>query len=579
MTRLRRLPKDAVVLVALARLVALVALIALVALVALVFLRVPAAHALDAPASSTPRNARLSLDGAPAISGQEAALLAAALDESFASSPSVGLSAGVLHDGRTWTAARGLARLEPLIPATPRTTYRLASVTKTFTAIAAMKLVEEGKLHLDDEVQRFLPAFPRKPWPITVRQLLAHTSGIGHYRNHNDATSTTHVRVRDALKIFQERELLAEPGSRFVYTTFGYNLLGAVVEKAGGVSYEEAVRRLWEPLGMTRTSLERGVDERANDDALGYRLVGGAIAPSERIDISSRFAGGGMRSTVEDMLRWAHALLETAAGRPGALVSPAAWRAMTTPTVTADGRQADYGLGFAVYPQRGLHVVAHAGGQAETSTLLLLVPERSLAIALATNLEGDAKRLSALAERFTEILLEGGRRRPDLVAVDPVDDVIYDGLTRTFSWGITTRALPRASAQVDEAFTRLAALLSHESISPDPEAARARVRDAYHPAFGRVTPLVGGEIAGRLERALGARALERLRIEGPLAFFQAYADLCRKTPCPPKRQLPATLLDDIRRLQAQGALVPALVPQPPPASAPRAVPRMERGDR
>lgn len=551
MRRLRSVPGAPGAPVALAALAALVAPVALCPL----GLSSPAAAAVvDGSEAAAVASAAFALESAAAFSAAEQALLAAALDEAFAASPSVGLSVGVLHGERAWTAARGLARLEPPLAATPRTTYRMASVTKTFTAIAAMKLVEEGKLGLDDEVQRYLPAFPKKPWPVTVRQLLNHTSGIGHYRNRYDATSTTPVKVTEALQIFQGRELLVEPGSRFLYTTFGYNVLGAIIEKAGGRPFGEVLAGLWTPLGMTRTSLEHGLDERGPEDAFGYRLAGDptspALVPSERIDISARFGGGGARSTVEDMLRWARALLD------GALVSPATWQAMTTPTVTADGRQADYGLGFAVYPQRGLNVVAHAGGQAETSTLLLLVPERRFAVALATNLEGDARRLSALAERFTEIVLEAGRRRPDLVAASEADDVIYDGLVRFFSWGIARRKAPRANAQVDDAFGRLAGLFANDVIAADPEAARARLHEAYHPAFGRLSPLVGGEMASRLERAHGSAALEKLRLAGPLAFFQAYIDLCARTRCPPARSLPTGLVDAVKRLQAPGALQP-----------------------
>jgi CubicO group peptidase (beta-lactamase class C family) len=513
------------------------------------------------------------LETAPRLLEEDQARIGAAIDEVLASGPSAGISVGVLHEDRVFTTARGFARQQPHVAATPRTSYRMASVTKTFTATAALLLAEDGKLDLDAEVQRYVPGFPRKPWPITVRQLLAHTSGIGHYKDSRDARFTRRLSVEEALAVFQNRHLVAEPGTRYVYSTFGYNLLGAVIEAAAEAPFETVLsQRIFAPLGMTRTSLEKGLDARDVDDAHGYRLTsaarGGRIVPSERMDISARFAGGGARSTVEDMLRFSTALIE------GALLPAGPWATMTAPTVTLDGRQADYGLGVAVYPQRGLAVVAHAGGQWETSTLLFLVPERRLAIALATNLEGDAKRLSELAERVTEILLEGGRRRRELVGASPVDDVIYDGLNRFFSWGIARRMTPRLDADVDAAFAALPALFSRESIALAPEEARTRLREAFHPAFGRISPLVGGEIASALEGAYGPKDLERLRIEGPLAFFSSYLELCAREPCPPSRQLPPELALEIGRLSRPGALrekgrvPPPLAVTAMPASAP-----------
>lgn len=511
-------------------------------------------------------NPSWTLESAPRFDEEQQAALAAALDEAFALSPAAGLSVGVLWEDHAWTAARGLARLQPPEKATPQTTYRMASVTKTFTAVAVMKLAEEGKLSLDDEVQRFVPSFPRKPWPVTVRALLNHTSGIAHYRNARDARFTKHLTVPEALAVFQDRELLAEPGLHHVYSSFGYNLLGAVVESASGMSYGQYLKSaMFLPLGMTRSELERSAN-RGPGDAWGYRVVesrkGARLVPSDRMDISSRFAGGGTRSTAEDMLRWARALLA------GTLVTPATWAAMTTPTVTRDGRHADYGYGFAVYPLHGLVVVAHAGGQWETSTFLYLVPSRRLAVVLASNVESDQKRLSAFSQRATEILLEGGRRRPELTAPDPVDDVILDGARRIFSWGIATHDEPRTRAEVDLAFAQLPQLFSREAIAAAPDVARTRIRDAFHPAFGRVSPLVGGEIADRLEREFGAADLERLRMEGPLAFLLSYDALCTRRGCEASRVLPASLVADLKRMSQPGALTLApLAPQPSTAEA------------
>ena len=131
--------------------------------------------------------------------------------------------------------------------------YRLGSIAKTVTATAVLQLAEKGKLDLDAPVQRYVPSFPVKPWPLTCRQLLAHLGGVRWYEG-GEMESTQHYRsVTDALAMFKDDPLAFEPGTAFLYTSYGYNLLGAAVEGASGASYVEYVRRnVFAPAGMER---------------------------------------------------------------------------------------------------------------------------------------------------------------------------------------------------------------------------------------------------------------------------------------------------------------------------------------
>ena len=166
-----------------------------------------------------------------------------------------GLSIAVAVNGElAWSAGYGLADLENFVPAKALTMYRLASVSKPITAVAVMQLSEAGKIDLDHSIRRYVPTFPAKPWTITVRQLLGHLGGIRHYENSEEINSTRHYPdMLSPLKIFQNDPLVAEPGTRFHYSTYGYVLLGEAVESAAGQRYLDYVRsRVFVPAGMER---------------------------------------------------------------------------------------------------------------------------------------------------------------------------------------------------------------------------------------------------------------------------------------------------------------------------------------
>jgi serine beta-lactamase-like protein LACTB len=208
----------------------------------------------------------------------------------------------------------GFADLDNLVPATSTTVYNIGSVSKLITAVAVLQLVEAGRVGLDDPIQRYVPAFPEKAAPITIRHLLTHTSGIRHYRDAEFAGGPGDENVRpfasfdEAIGLFKDDTLLFRPGTFYHYSSYGVNLLQGMVEKASGLPFETyLIQHVWGPAGMLRTAFDvpgRIVPGRAR----GYALVEGRAVNSPYGDLTYKFASGGMLSTVEDLVRFGAAL-------------------------------------------------------------------------------------------------------------------------------------------------------------------------------------------------------------------------------------------------------------------------------
>ncbi len=529
--------------------------------------------ALAAAPATAAKDAPWSPASAPALPDKTAAMLDAVVDHALAGEPVAGVSAAVLFHGAVWHAARGDAVLPSrglrgaaaAREATARTSYRIASITKTFTAVSVMQLAADNKIDLGAEIQRYVPAYPDKSGPVTVKELLSHTGGVAHYRSMHDAMTTTPLDTAQSIALFAKRPLAAPPGQRFLYSSFGYNLLGAAVEEASGVPFGTYLEEhVLGPLGMTRTGLE-ALHLKDDDVAAGYRLAGGRIVPAEPLDISSRFASGGMRADVDDLLRYAHALLA------GTLVDKEVFARMTTPVVTRDGRQADYGMGFAVYPLHGRRVVAHAGGQPGTSSLLFMLPDDDLIVVLLTNLQGSAPLLTRISSSVAELLVDDGAPFRDLYAADPYDAVAFDGMSRIMSYGLVHDDASAPPAAVTRAFAALPALFARTRL---PFEAREALRDAYHPAFGRVSIRVGAEMARVLEAARGAAGVRALAHDSPAAFFHAYVDACAKARC--AHPLPPALNKLAARLDAAWKKTPEALRDLRPEAVPGDVAAAER---
>jgi serine beta-lactamase-like protein LACTB len=299
-----------------------------------------------------------------------------------------GLSIAVVSAGEpVWSQGYGVADLENNVPAKATTVYRTASIGKTMTATAAMQLVEAGKLKLDADIRQYCPAFPAKPYRITTRHLLAHLSGIRHYGGPHDKeeqSSTKHYEnVTEAMAPFKDDPLLFEPGTKHLYSSYGYDVLACVIEGASGMPFLRYMdEHVWKPAQMQAT---RDDDPSALIPlrARGYALVEGKVRNAMHVDMSNRMGAGGYVTTVIDLSKFASAVM---AGR---LVHAETFRTMTTPTVLPNGEKVGYGLGWGMELEQWHDDTwtFHGGSTPGVSGLLALMPRHKFAVAILTNME------------------------------------------------------------------------------------------------------------------------------------------------------------------------------------------------
>ncbi|MGK5038017.1 serine hydrolase [Janthinobacterium sp. LB3P118] len=423
-----------------------------------------------------------------------------------------GVTVGFSQGDVEWVKGYGYADLENRVPATARSSYRLASVTKPMTAVAVLQLVEQGKIDLDAPVQTYVPYFPVKAFPITVRQLLGHLGGIDAYRNSQvEQHFKERKDTRQSIAVFEQFDLIAEPGTRFRYTSYGYNLLGAVIEGASGESYGGYMRRhVWGPLGMDATVLD-DPDAVIAHRVRGYRLDGQALKNSEFVDISSRFSAGGTRSSVPDMLAFGRGVHD------GKILSAASVAAMVQPMATRAGRLTNYGMGWEIFPAGGRYAMAHSGQQPETVTYLYSFPSRKLTIAVAANLE--RVNPEAFVRRLFEVVT-GEPWQLNTYIADAGAQRAYQVAQGLFEEG---RAHAERTRQpyADAATTREAfAQINRQALAPDATAARAFIEAARHPAGGRVFLVAGASMAAALRQS--GIDLDTYSRGGALAFARDY---------------------------------------------------------
>ena len=422
------------------------------------------------------------------------------------------LSIAFYKDDFLWKKGFGYADMEHKIPAKPDTLYRLASISKPVTAVGILRLMEEGKLNLDDEVQKYVPYFPRKRWPVTIRHLLGHLSGISHYRNYDEEGHfKTNFTTEESIGVFKDWGLEAEPGTKYIYTTYGFNLLGAVIEGASGKSYAEYMREnVWKPLGMNSTRMDIADTIIANR-ARGYRRISGDVKNCEFVDISSRFAGGGMLSTAVDLVNLSRSLDESK------VLSKETQRMMYTSMVTKDGRVTEYGMGWGVDYVQGFWNVSHSGGQAGTSTYLLRFPGEKFAVAVTCNEE--SQNTSRYAFLVSSLILGAFPNRLETPSADG-----FWRLRLTFLVGLGYYSKFGTTFAVDEEDLK-ASFAYFNNLDLEAEKIRQQINDGAELLTGAPLVKVGTYMAEKIKEHHGEDRLDSLRRNGSIPFFKTYIDL------------------------------------------------------
>jgi D-alanyl-D-alanine carboxypeptidase len=354
--------------------------------------------------------------------------------------PADGPGAAVIvtdHGTTIYSGARGLADVEARTPITPRTVFRIGSITKQFTASVILQLAAEGKLSLDDPLSRFLPDYPQPGASATVRQLLNHTSGIQPYTGIPgfmvEANTNRPYTTDELIAVFRDQPALYRPGERYQYNNSGYVLLGAIIERVTGRPWHEAIeQRIARPLGLT--TIRYGVGEAEMPlMARGYSAGPAGVRPANRIHMSVPHAAGALLGSVEDLARWGQAL------HHGRVVGAEDYARMVARTALPDGSTVPYGLGLSNATVRGRRAIEHTGGIFGFSTDSIYFPDEDLYIAVFTNSDAPTTPPSLALRRIAALAL--GDPYPTLNAV-PLDAaavapflgvyVVPDGVERRF---------------------------------------------------------------------------------------------------------------------------------------------------
>ncbi len=315
-----------------------------------------------------------------------------------------GAAVVVLSDGAVaHSKAYGLANVEQGIANTPRTKFRLASVSKSFTALLVLQLVEQGRVSLDDPLEKYVPGIAGGD-VMTIHHLLSHTAGMPDFMS-----------FEEAAKLPRE----SAPGERLNYSNLGFQALGRVVEKVTGEAYEARLRdAILDPLGMKDSGggWPAGPSEGRATGYLFDPASGGVVlAETSNADPAS----GGLYSTAEDMTRWVKGLLD------GRIVSLATLEKAWTPVALNDGRRGAYGYGFMLTPYRGLREVAHGGDISGFNTYFAIYPTEKLAVVVLSNVgmrpPGPVPEAGAVAHEIADAVAGDrlGPRWPPTIALAP----------------------------------------------------------------------------------------------------------------------------------------------------------------
>jgi serine beta-lactamase-like protein LACTB, mitochondrial len=325
----------------------------------------------------------------PQLSPQRQAALEGAISKFIAANKIPGLSVAVVEDHHlVWSKGFGVANLEDNVPATSQTLYRLASVSKPLTATAAMQLWERGKLDLDAPIQKYCPAFPPKPQTITTRELLGHLGGIRHFKSDSpDDPEIGNTKYFDdpiaaGIKFFADDPLVAPPGSHFHYSTYGYTLVGCVIEGASGQKYVDYMREnIFLPARMSSVQVDDHYTIIPHRTGFYGKLNSGAVVNAAPVDSSYRIPGGGWLSSAEDMGRFEVAILDDH------LIKSSTRDIMWTEQKPSDGSKDDYALGWGVGQDAGVATVGHDGDEQGTSTAFLIARAQGDGVVVLINLE------------------------------------------------------------------------------------------------------------------------------------------------------------------------------------------------
>lgn len=318
--------------------------------------------------------------------------------------PHVGACVLAIDEGRVVLEyAAGLADVESNEPCMPQTNFRMASVSKQFTATAVMRLVDRGQLSLDDTLDKFFPGFPEYADKITIKHLLTHCSGLPDYEDLIPPGATLQLDDLDVLHLLMDaHEPRFPPGEKFAYSNSGYALLGLVVEVVARKPFHEFVAdELFRPLGMKNSVLfQRGLNTVPHR-AFGHRRRNGKWFRADQSLTSAIRGDGAVYTSLRDCQKWLQGIDEQK------LLTAKSYAAMFTPQIATDRGNSRYGFGWFIDEYRNEPRFHHNGDSRGFRLCLQRFPKRraTLLVQLNCEIEGDTEQMTKLGERLADALI------------------------------------------------------------------------------------------------------------------------------------------------------------------------------
>ncbi len=388
--------------------------------------------AIPAQSFGQPPPRRAPLSDADLVTAVDAIAAAAMRDRKLPS-----LSVAVARGSQVVLAkAYGVANVEHAVPAGDRTVYRIASLSKQFTAAAILRLVDRKQVSLDDAISRFVPTLPGPVGEVSIRQLLNHTSGIRNMTAVPAFGPTTRLDLTDVevLALFQNEPPDFAAGTNFLYSNSPFYLLAMVIERVTGRSYADHLQAdLFGPFGLTDTLVcddNRILPRRAQ----GYTLDdGGKLRNAEFLSMRTPKGGGNVCSTARDLVAWSDALVS------GRVLSADSYRLMTEPGTLRDGRRIAYGFGLFVTERGGRVELSHGGDIPGFTAFMATYPEERLTVATLTNSDAAAMFDGHVAHEIVRVVSGAVPRSPDA----PVDQVPWESIVGTYRIGSARIAVGR----------------------------------------------------------------------------------------------------------------------------------------
>ena len=295
-----------------------------------------------------------------------------------------GVAVAVAVKGQViWKEGFGYADLEQMKLVNPDSSqFRIGSVSKPLTTVGLGQIYENGQISLDTNIRVYLPNFPEKKWPITVRQLSGHLAGIRHYKGLEFLNNTYYPTVSSGLTIFQDDPLLHEPGSKYAYSSYGFNLLSAVMESVSGMPFLDYMQKnVFQKVSMSMTQADKAKLYIPWRTAFYQLNLAGEIEKAPDVDNSYKWAGGGFISTATDLVKFSNGLFRNE------LISSGTKGVLYKGQQTSDGRPTNYGIGFRIMNlDDGQEWVGHSGGSVGGTCFFMMHEEEQIVVVLLTNL-------------------------------------------------------------------------------------------------------------------------------------------------------------------------------------------------